>query len=159
VAATSFFGGAFFGGEFFNTPAPVAALTGGAAPPIRYIGNFSQSRVEDEAEKLARRIREGTIPAPVVEVKPDQTAEYVAKSARLAQGIAKARAEAQTYRAEIGRLEKAQIKRQTAKLQSQLLRAQQAHQLACVQEAVFLEEMEVMDIAYVASAVLRIVLQ
>lgn len=131
----------------------------GGGGRIRHLGNLSQTRVEDAAEKLARRIREGTLPAPVEESKPDQATEYAAKSAKLAQGIAKARAEALTYRAEIERLEQAQIKRQTAKLQRELLRAQQALTLATVQEAVFLEEMEVMDIAYVASAVLRIVLQ
>lgn len=149
---------AFQSSAFQNNAFQIDEAIEGGGGRIRHLGRMAQYNVEDEGEKLARRIREGTIPAPAV-VKPDVQSKYVAESARLARGIAKARDEARAYRKEIERLEAAQVKRQTAKLQRELLRAQQALQLVTVQEAVFLEEMEVVDVAFVASAVISAVLQ
>lgn len=135
------------------TPTVVSTNTPGR---IRRLGK-TYYRGEEENEKLARRIREGTIPAPV-EPPPAvaPTDDYAKKSARLAAGIAKLRAESDRHRKEIERLERA---RETAKLRRELLLAQQALQLATVQEAVLLEEMEVLDIAFFAHVALRMVLQ
>lgn len=136
----NFFGGAFFGGGFFGSIQP--SLVQGGIKHLR-----AQFRgVEDEAEKLARRIREGTIPAPVAKPVPAKV-DYAAESARLAVAIQRFRGEAEAHRAEIDRLKAAE---RTAKLDHQILLAEQAYQLAKVQEAVFLEEMEVLDVAYFA---------
>ncbi len=150
------FSGGSFSGAIGGFSVDSVATGGGGEVRRRHLGSLGQFNVESEADKLARRIREGTIQVPI---KPKSQDKYNAESARLALAISKARSEADTYRQEIERLEKAQIKRQTAKLQKELLYAQQALQLAMVQEQVFLEEMEVVDIAFVASAVLNVVLQ
>lgn len=155
--------GNFSGGSFSGAVGgfSVDAIPTGGGGEIRHRIKLGQDRGETEAEKLARRISEGTLPAPFVPVQQDseQAERYRLESARLALAISMARDDAAAAKAEIERLEQAQIKRQTAKLQKQLLHAQQAHQLAMVQEAVFLEEMEVVDIAFVASTVLNMVLQ
>lgn len=116
-----------------------------------------QSRGESEAEKLARRILEGTIQAPIAPPLVDFGADYAKKSVRLAAGIARFRAEAEISRKAIAKLEATQRKRQTAALRKQLLHAQQALQLATVQEAVLMEEMEVIDVAYFAHLTLRMI--
>lgn len=71
----------------------------------------------------------------------------------LSAGIERLRAEAAAHRDEIARLEKA---KQTPKVDGDLLRAQQALQLAMVHEAVLSEEMEVLDIACFTYAVLSV---
>lgn len=117
-------------------------------------------RYESEADKLARRIREGTLPAQAVPAQaPEQRGEYTAKSASLAAAIARFRAESEAARKSIAVIEAAQMKRETAKLRGELIRAQQALQLAQVQEAVMLEEMEMLDVAFVASVALGVTIQ
>lgn len=133
-----------------SAQAPAATTSGG----LKHIR--AQFRgVEDEAEKLARRIREGTLPGPVAPEKVD----YARESARLAIAIARFRSEANAHRDAIAEL-KAQLRaEQSAKLEHQILLAEQAYQLAKLQEAVFLEEMEVLDVAYFAVTALRARLQ
>lgn len=128
-------------------------------PGLRRLGRV-QVNVEDEAEKLARRIREGTIkPAPVIQSPKDDSA-YFKASARLAQAIATARADAETSRRAIERYtEQGELLRQSEIVQGKLLRAEQALTLAKVTEAALMEEMEVIDIAYLAVVALSITLQ
>lgn len=104
-------------------------------------------KVEPDEEKQARRTAYEMPPQPIDQPQPqaDPVARaYYRKSAQLAAGIARLRTEAQQYRARIAELEAAQDAEQ------ELLRQRQALLLAQVQEAVFLEEMEVIDVAYFA---------
>lgn len=125
-----------------------AAPASGATPG--FIGRIpGQFRVEDPEEKRKRResYQKKTAEPPV-----DLTAEYRRKSARLARSLLKTRGEIEALRAVIAELEA----EQTAKAQADLLRKQQAMQLAAIREAVILEQIEVIDVAYVATAVLTL---
>jgi len=152
------FNSAVFNNAIFNVGVEVAAPS--ATPGhIRRIPGLH--RVEDEAEKLARRIREGTIPAPVVpatEVQPAQLV-YFKESARLAKAIAKAAAEAAETRAEIVALEAkiaAAHKKRREKLEHDLLLIQQRLTLLAVQESVWREELEAVEIAFIALVVIGV---
>jgi len=152
------FNSAVFNNAIFNVGAEVAAPS---ATPGRVLRIPGLHRVEDEDEKRARRIREGTIPAPVVlatEVQPAQLV-YFKESARLAKAIAKAAAEAAAARAEIAALEAkiaAAHKKRRERLEHELLLVQQRLTLLAVQEAVWREEMEAVEIAFIALVVIGV---
>lgn len=117
-------------------------------------------RYESEEDKLARRIREGTIKAPeAVQLRPTGP-DYAVEAKRLSLAIDQARARAEAANKAIARIEAVERKRQKDaardRLRHELLLAQQALQLAQVQEAVYLEELEVLDVAFIASAVLTL---
>lgn len=155
MASGNFFGGQFFGGGFFGVlPSIVSTATPGFH---KWLHIPSQIKGETEAAKLARRIREGTLPIPIAPVVVDAGSAYADKLIKLSAGIARFRADAEVSRKTIARLEREQRKRQTAALRKKLLHAQQALTLATVQEAVLMEEMEVLDIAFFAHTALRIV--
>lgn len=154
--------GNFSGGSFSGASGGLSVDAEATATPgrvVRNLGLKATYKVEDETEKLARRVREGTIqapPVPAVVPTISPSDRYIKKSARLASGISKLRAEADSHREEIAKLERAL---ETAKVRKALLRAQQALQLATVQEAVLIEEMEVLDIAFLAHVSLRMTIQ
>lgn len=147
---------AFQSSAFQNNAFQIDDVAATATPGrIRRIGIPGQFRdAEDEAEKLARRIREGTIPAPFVPEPAESV--YFREAAKLAAAIARFRADAKASEEAIARLERAQ---DTAKAQRALLHAQQALVLARAQEAAMLEEMEVMDVAFLATLAIRATLQ
>lgn len=129
-----------------GTPAPILSNTPGFHIP-------GQFKVEDEADKLARRIREGTIKLPAAP-REELGSEYLRQSERLAEAIVAARAEAAVLRPQIEALERrvlASIADQRTRLEHQLLLAQQRQAFIAVQEAQLLEEMEVLDIAFIAA--------
>lgn len=143
--------------------APPAPPTPASATP-GFVGRVldTRSRYESEEEKSERRIREGTIPAPVKAPSADLE-RYSAESARLARAVERFRDDAEKSRQRIAQLEAAQAKRLTeakkAQIQRDLLRAEQALALAAAQEAAMLEEMEVLDVAFVAIVALGVVYQ
>jgi hypothetical protein len=96
---------------------------------------------------------------PAQATKPGRIKEYEHESARIGQQLSQAKAESTRLRQEISRLEaelEADGIRRLAEqraLEHALLLAQQAAILVAVQEAVLLEEMEVIDIAFIAAVV------
>jgi len=153
-------------GEFAYQGREDGVVVGGGLPQFAYTGRVripALLKVELDDEKLARRIREGTLKAPVLpaDTKADFSA-YYQKSEKLAAAIAKRRAEAAKLRARIARLEadalavKAQAR---AALEHRLLIAQQQLALLAVQEAMLLEEIEAIDVAFFACVALVVVIQ
>lgn len=150
--------------------------TGGVVPPpvvtttntpgfIRRIVPLGRDRGESDEEKLARRIREGTIVLPQPIATPTapndaralaRTAEYVRESAGLAIALQRLRGEREALLARTAELEAMQIARQSAKVAAELLRKRQALQMQAIQEAMVLEQMEVLDVAYCVAVVLRL---
>lgn len=127
----------------------VPPISSAATPGFRIPGQF---KVEDEADKLARRLREGTIQPPAAP-KEDPLPAYYRQSARLSQAIVQARAEAAQLKETIAVLERrilAAIADQRERFERQLLLAQQRAAFIAVQEAQLLEEMEVLEIAFIA---------
>jgi len=152
------FAHAFFPSAFF---APVYYPPTGAAPPPTpkpipstpgFLWHAGRTKHEDEAEKLERHIREwnSRFPDPV---RKDASREYLRKSALLAKSIARLEREAAASEAAIEAL---LAKRQTEKIEREIMLQRQALLLAQVQRAVFLEEMEVIDIAYITLAVMTL---
>lgn len=111
-------------------------------------------KVESEQDKRDRRAREALEDAPQAKTQkqPDLFA-YYKQSARIGKAISDARAEAEALKPRIAELEakasKAQMQAK-AKLEKQLLLAQQQLTLISVQEAVLMEEQEAIDIAFIA---------
>lgn len=126
----------------------VLVPTGGVRTRLPY-----QLQVESDADKIARRAREFAQDHP--KVRPDLDATF-RESARISKAISEARAQIAQLRPQIEALE-AQIaeervkrtKAERAKLEKQLLLAQQKLTLISTQEAVLIEEMEVLDIAFI----------
>ena len=123
---------------------------------------------ETNDEKLARRIREGTIVPEVVQsvtlpVVP--TAEfYFKESAKLTASIEKFRAESAAIRKQIAVIEQQQLietlrAAERKRLERRLTIAMQELQMAQLQEAIILEQIEVIDVAYLALVTLNVVLQ
>lgn len=128
-----------------------------STPGFRRKGRLpNQVRGETEEEKTERRIREGTIPAPVTQpieindVLDKFAPDLSAKQDDLGIRLKAARAEQEVLRLKIQVLE--QEKGRKAK-QQLLLREQEA-QYAALKERLILEEMEAMDVASIAIAVL-----
>jgi len=120
-----------------------------------------QSRVEDDAEKRARRARDSTSEDRATQVivppLPDatQAARYTKESARLVAARNKALAEAAAISARIAETEARQSSEklraaERLKLDKRLTILRQELQMAQLQEAVIMEELEVLDVAYVA---------
>lgn len=128
---------------------------------ISHMGRYP--RLESEAEKLARRIREGTLPAPIVAVTVSKDSgddkKYVKESLRLSTAIARLRGDASASKAEIERLEAAQRERESEIVARKLMLERQALILAQQQEAALIDEMTLMDITYVAAMAYAIVTQ
>jgi hypothetical protein len=139
------------------TPTPTQTNTPGR---VRHLPKVKGVERETEAEKLARRIREGTIKAPIEPAPAPDDSAYFKESARLATAIAAARRDAETSRQAIERYTRqAELQRQSEVVQAKLIRAEQALLLAKVQEAVLIEEMEVIDVAFLAHVALKVTLQ
>ena len=139
---------------------PVAQATPGFQTRGRLPRLETRERIESGADKLARRIREGTLPAPTPHAEPEveqAQREYAEKSAKIAKAIWRFRGESAQLRVQIARLEAAQAKRQSAKQAHAITLKQQALALAQVQEAAMIEQMEVLDVAAVAFAVLGMI--
>lgn len=139
---------------------PPNAWRGGTTPPPAVITNTpgfripGQVRGETAEAKRERRIREGTIAAerPQEPVQADASAEYVRRSAKLARTLQRLASERQGLQDRIATLEAAK----TVRAEKQLLKQRQALQMAAIQEAIVLEQMEVLDVAFVAAAVLTL---
>lgn len=158
--------GAFQANAFQNSAFQTSGVTPTPPPDtntpgfIRRGARLDRDHRETDAEKLARRIREGTIQAPVLPAPAPDDSAYFKESARLATAIAAARRDAEASRQAIAFYEQqAQLQRQSEAVQAKLLRAEQALLLAKVQEAVLIEEMEVIDVAFLAHVALRVTLQ
>lgn len=152
-----FYGRGYYGGGYWGGELAVSVQTN-TPGRIRHFGMPGQVRgVENEAEKLARRINEGTIQVPVAP--QDQASYYAKESLKLTAALAKATADAEASRQAIARLEERARLRQTEKAQRELLIAQQALALAQVREAVLREEMEVLDIAFLAAVTISAAMQ
>ena len=143
-----------FQNNAFQIDSAVASATPGRIRRIGIPGQFRDA--EDDAEKLARRIREGTVQEIQAPEAPEAESVYFREAAKLAAAIARFRADARASEGAIARLELAQ---DTAKAQRALLHAQQALVLARAQEAAMLEELEVMDVAFLATVAIRATLQ
>lgn len=149
-------------------------LDGGAvvvvAPstPGRTIRIPWQVRGEPEDEKRARRIREGTLHEPLSVVppplpKPD-AGYYFKESARLQAAIQRARDESAKLLAQIAALEaqraaEALRAAERVRLERRLTLARQSLQMAQLQEAIILEQIEVIDVAYLAVVALTMTRQ
>lgn len=136
----------------FSPSAPVLPVVDTATPGRTLQGRLLRPpfTVESDEDKRARRAREAAEDAPKAEKAPDLSA-YYKQSARISKAISDARAEADTLRPKIAELEaKAAKAKLTAKLEKQLLHAQQKLTLISVQEAVLLEESEAIDVAFIA---------
>lgn len=135
---------------------------------VRRFGLPTQTKGETEEERTARRVREGTIPDTGIPASSDTAIpateteqrvitadadEYAKKSAKLQTAAARIQGENQAIRAEISKLE---AKKQTAKAEKALLLKRQELVLAEAQAALVAEQLEVIDVAYVASAVLSL---
>lgn len=135
---------------------PVVTPPDALSTPGRIFGGLLRPglKIEPEEDKRARRAREALEDAPKVK---QQVVEHYKQSARISQGIAKARAESAALKIRIGQLEAEALeegikrtKAERAKLEHKVLLTQQQLTLLGVQEAVLMEEMEVLDIAFIA---------
>lgn len=142
----------------------------GAATTDQFSGGYwpepkRKRRTPEDIRK--ERIEFGILPPD--KAQPQQqadTAAYFEQSARIARAIATARAESADLRAQVAALEaEAQeegIRRtlaEQARLERRLLLAQQQLTLLSVQEAVLIEEMEVIDVAFLSVVSLSMVMQ
>lgn len=123
-------------------------------------------RVRRHYEEYLERQREKELRARLDEPAPVQPAEYVEKTERIAKAVTRLRDETERYRAEsaelrlkIAALETQNRAKALAKAEKDLLLKEQAITLARAQEAALLEEMEVLDIAYVAAFALSMLIQ
>lgn len=152
---TTAFQSSAFQNNAFQIDSAVASATPGRIRRIGIPGQFRDA--EDDAEKLARRIREGTVPEiPAPAVPEPAESVYSREAAKLAAAIARFREDARKAEEAVARLERDQ---DTARARKALLHAQQALVLARAQEAAMLEELEVMDVAFLASFAIRMTLQ
>lgn len=149
------------GGQFVPPPVPPVTATSTPGFPVGRIP--SQIRGETDEEATRRRIREGSIPAPSLVSDDGRLAEYSRKSAKLTAAVARLRD--QTAQAE---KEARDIKERIAvatrantrmRLEKDLMLKEQALTLARAQEAALLEELTVIDIAYVAVVAIGMMLQ
>lgn len=101
--------------------------------------------------------QEAATTAQAPRLQPDASA-YYRESARLAKAIGEARKEASELRAQIAALEAAvaaALEAERARAEHALLLAQQRLLLISVQEAAFREEMEAIDVAFIAVVALE----
>jgi hypothetical protein len=126
------------------TPPSVATATPGR---VLFTGLTGRRHDEDEKPKF--------VPLPDVPRETetiDRTAEYVRQSARLAKALKRLHVERDALLANISRLEAIR----TAKAEHELLLQRQALQLAAAQEALVIEQLEVIDVAYCAATILTL---
>lgn len=149
--------------SFFNgmggARAPAAASTDGGVRRVRHMyepGHFSPKPREEKEER----------PQPAPQIDGRKLAEYSEKSAKLASAIEKLRtqtaqstADAAQLRTDIAALEGQNKAKARAKAEHALMLKEQALTLAKAQETALLEEMEMVDIAYVAVIALGMILQ
>lgn len=124
----------------------------------------SQIRGETHEEATARRIREGSLPATTPLVSDDgRLAEYSRKSAQVTAAIARLRDETGGLQNETGalriRIGDARKARERMRLEKALMLKEQALTFARAQEAALLEELMVIDIAYVSIIAIGVLLQ
>lgn len=122
------------------------------ATPGRRLYPLEARRGETEEEKYARRVREGTIKPKKVVIEGNDLAK---ESAALVIAIAKARADADAAREAIQALKAMRLEAEVQRVSRDLLRAEQALQLALVREAAMVEELEIVNIAFLAVAALE----
>lgn len=142
------------------------APTVAQSTPGRILRPLGQIRVESEADKKLRRIAEGSLPADAPPTDHGRLAEYTEKSALLAKAVGRLRGETEQYqreatqlRAAIERLREQDKAKLVAKAERDLMLKEQALTLAAAQQAALLEEMEMIDVAYVAMIALSMVMQ
>lgn len=152
--------------SFQVTPvAPTPTTT--ATPGRRRLRIPDLAKVEDEATKRERRAREAALEAPVPPVADDARAEdYKQESRRLTTAIERVRGQERQFRQEsdqlrqrIVKLEAQNRERQLVKARKDLLVKEQAIQLAQVEEAMLLEQMELADIRDVVMIALTMIMQ
>ena len=145
--------------DFFDAPlsddavAPAPVALPDQATPGRILRIPGLFKVEPDEEKLARRIREGTIVLePVAEI-PRLLDEHFKRAGEVRRGIAVAKAEAAALRDRIAEIIAEEgIKRTLAertRIEKELLLAEQQLLLLLTQEAVLMEEQEVIDVAFI----------
>lgn len=145
-----------------STP-PVPPTVDTATPGFLRRLPFSGVRGETEEEKRERRIREGSIPAPSLVSDDGRLAQYTEKSAKVMAAIAKLRRETEAVTQESlalrSRIEQAKRAKARERLEHELLLKEQALTLARVQEVALLEELTVIDIAYVSVIAIGVIIQ
>lgn len=134
-----------------STPVAVSANV-----PGRWlsVGLPGQNHGEDAA---AKRKRWESYTSPMVQAvspapKTDNDAEYLRKSASIAKSLVALRDEKESLLSRIAELDRLE----TAQSEREMLQKQQALQYAALQEAILLEQMEVIDIAFVAVVALTL---
>jgi hypothetical protein len=146
VSATAFVGSFSLSG----------VATGGGGR-VRKLANFSQYQVESESEKLARRIKQGIIKPTPQTIEPVRLAERKAaiqQAIEIDTQLRQLRAEAAAHQAEMQRMEALNQERKSRLIEQAMLRKQQELQMAQLQERAAQEQAEMLDVAYVAKAVM-----
>lgn len=126
---------------------------------IRHDWWKSKDQVEEDSRKRRQRIQEA-----IEQQRPDQRKEtYLAEGRKLTGALQVTQSAIEDVEAELAelraRIAEEGIKRTRMQLQAleqEMLVAQQAAQLLAVQEAVFREELEVIDVAYIALVMLEL---
>lgn len=146
---------------------PAASATPGFRLNLHGLAAVYRGRQPDEEEKLKRWASYFPDKPAVTPSVAERTAEvYSQKSAKLAAAISRLHVESAQIRQRIAELE-SQIQSQIeakeagerARLEYRLLLANQALLLAQVQEAVLIEEMEAVDVAFMALFALTMTMQ
>lgn len=150
----SYFGGGLYGRGYYGagywgggSAAPVGP-TGGGVPGRIQLMSPPRGRVREDEKRPPEPLEQ----QPVVETTNDATAEYYRRSAKLSRSLVRLRDEQTVLRAKIADLEA----RKSAKAEREILLQRQALQYAAVQEAIVLEEMTVIDVAFVAVVALTL---
>lgn len=130
------------------TPDPVSTAT-----PGRVLFSGLTGRTHDDEEKRRRNKQsvdsvDVSLDAPHETI--DQKADYIRQSASLSKALSRLHAERDGLLANIQRLETIQ----TAKAEHELILQRQALILAAAKEAMILEQLEVIDVAYCAAVIL-----
>lgn len=132
---------------------PAPDVTENTAGRITHIALPQVRRAETEAEKHARRVRQGTLKAEVAKKTGEPEAALVDESARVRRAVADIQAQSQQIREEIQRLEAQAARIASARKQAEIARAislgMQELAMRELQVAVLQEEMEVIDLAFI----------
>jgi hypothetical protein len=132
-------------------------IRSGGGGRVRKLANFSQYQVESESEKLARRIKQGIIKPTPQTIEPVRLAERKAaiqQAIEIDTQLRQLRAEAAAHQAEMQRMEALNQERKSRLIEQAMLRKQQELQMAQLQEQAAQEQAEMLDVAYVAKAVM-----
>jgi hypothetical protein len=135
----------------------LSGVATGGGGRVRKLANFSQYQVESESEKLARRIKQGIIKPTPQTIEPVRLAERKAaiqQAIEIDTQLRQLRAEAAAHQAEMQRMEALNQERKSRLIEQAMLRKQQELQMAQLQEKAAQEQAEMLDVAYVAKAVM-----